>query len=115
MKTKTLLETATARPWDVMEGKTLLHIETANLGDGKPCGMPVCSIPKKRMEDAQLIVQAVNEYEALCAVAEACKFLLGQVEGIKPKSGVHVSSLKADIEIAKSSLSTLAAIRKGAQ
>jgi len=45
----------TAGPWDVMEGKTLLHIETATMNDGKPCGMPVCSIPKKRRADARAI------------------------------------------------------------
>jgi hypothetical protein len=50
----------TAFPWDIQEGKTLLHIETANMGDGKPCGMPVCSIPKSRLRDAEFIVAACN-------------------------------------------------------
>lgn len=56
----------TPTPWSYVEGKTkLLHIETANLGDGTPCGMPVCSIPKARQADADLIVQAVNAHDAL--------------------------------------------------
>jgi len=67
------IKNATPRPWGVMYGKTLMHIETANLGDGTPCGMPVCSIPKKREADADLICRAVNLLAAHEAVAEAAK------------------------------------------
>ena len=49
---------ATAGPWGEIDGKTLIHVETANIGDGKPCGMPVCSIPKKRSNDAAHIAHA---------------------------------------------------------
>ena len=49
---------ATAGPWAEIYGRTLIHVETANLGDGKPCGMPVCSIPKKRDTDAAHIAHA---------------------------------------------------------
>lgn len=61
--------THTPGPWTVMEGKTLLHVETANLNDGKPCGMPVCSIPKKRYEDARLIAAAPELLQRLDLMA----------------------------------------------
>lgn len=63
--------THTPGPWTVMEGKTLLHVETANLNDGKPCGMPVCSIPKKRYEDARLIAAAPELLDLLKGIRGA--------------------------------------------
>ncbi len=63
------------------------------------------NIPKK----VKLIRISEAEHAALLAVAEAAKLLLGQVEGIKSKGGVHVSSLAADITIAREALANLAA------
>jgi len=36
---------------------------------------------------------------------EACKLALGQLEGVNPTSGVHSSSLSADIRIIKEAIS----------
>lgn len=54
----------TPGPWDIMEGRTLLHIETANKGDGSPCGTPICSLPKKAHSNASLISSAPDLLEA---------------------------------------------------
>jgi len=51
--------------------------------------------------NAAFIVQAVNSHYAL---VEALKLTLGQLEGVKSKSGVHSCSLAADIRIAKAAL-----------
>jgi hypothetical protein len=53
----------TPTPWDAMEGKTLIHIETANKDDGSPCGEHIASLPKVRKEDAAFIVKCVNSHE----------------------------------------------------
>lgn len=68
---KITLPNITPGPWDVQEGKTLLHIETANNGDGSPAGQPVCSIPKKCASDAQAIAATHQTLEALAAVVSA--------------------------------------------
>lgn len=59
-------------PWDVMEGKTLFHIETANKGDGSPCGMHIASVGKSRSgrADAAFIVKCVNSQEELLWAAK---------------------------------------------
>jgi hypothetical protein len=48
---------ATEGPWDVTEGRTLLHVETP-VDHPVEAGMPVCSIPKKREADATFIATA---------------------------------------------------------
>ena len=50
---------------------------------------------------ATRIVRAVNAHGALVA---ACKLALGQLDGVKALSGVHASSLRADIEIIRAAL-----------
>jgi hypothetical protein len=50
------------------------------------------------------IVSAANLIAAAPELLQACKFALQQLEGSKPKSGVHASSLLADIEIVKSAI-----------
>lgn len=47
--------------------------------------------------NARLIASAPELLEAL-------RLLIGQLEGIKPKSGVHSSSLNADMAIARSAI-----------
>jgi hypothetical protein len=49
---------ATKGPWTYIVGRTLIHIETANLGDGTPCGTPICSLPKSKEALAALIAAA---------------------------------------------------------
>jgi hypothetical protein len=38
------------------------------------------------------------------ALLKACKLALGQLEGAKPLSGVHASSLRADISIVREAI-----------
>lgn len=83
----------TPGPWDIMEGKTLLHIETANTGDGKPCGVPICSVPKKCVGNAALIaaapdlltlVQRIAHTDGFVQMAVDARALLAQLSGIAP-------------------------------
>lgn len=57
--------THTPTPWDLMEGKTLIHIETPNKGDGSPWGEHIASLPKPHKQDAAFIVKCVNLHEEL--------------------------------------------------
>ncbi len=50
-------------PFQVMEGRTLLHIET-HADNPIGAGIPVCSIPKKKEALADAIVAACNAYTA---------------------------------------------------
>lgn len=63
MKLEQLAREITPLPWQTMEGKTLIHVETTNLGDDTPCGMPVCSIPKKRKHDAAYLTHCANHFQ----------------------------------------------------
>lgn len=51
--------------WDVQEGRTLLHIETANRGGGSPCGEAVCSVPKSKRANASAIAALPDLLAAL--------------------------------------------------
>lgn len=51
-------------PVDIMEGKTLLHIETRH-DHPAGAGVPVCSMPKSMEWKAKEIVRAVNNHDAL--------------------------------------------------
>jgi hypothetical protein len=63
----------TPGPWQVMDSKTLLHIER------QEDGVHVCSMPKIRMADAQLIaaapdlLAALKRYGASCMVNDVAK------------------------------------------
>ena len=52
--------------------------------------------------------EVARERDALLAqrdcLLNACKIALGQLEDSKPLSGVHVSSLRADIDIIKAAI-----------
>ena len=61
----------TPGPWDVMEGKTLLHIETENDRIHKP-GISICSVPKNNKANARLIATAPELLEDHIKV---CKLL----------------------------------------
>jgi len=50
------LETFAKGEWRWVKGKTLIHIETVPNGDAP--SIPICSIPKSRIADANLIVAA---------------------------------------------------------
>jgi hypothetical protein len=45
-------------PWDYIISRSLIHVETANKGDGSPCGRAICSIPKSDEANARLIAAA---------------------------------------------------------
>lgn len=97
MTTKTEVK-HTPIPWTTMRSKTLIHIETANLGDGTPCGMPVCSIPLSRPYDADFIVQAVNSHEELLT---ACRLAL---RAINLAYNSNDSSVKLERELLESAI-----------
>ena len=86
----------TPGPWDIMQGRSLLHVETRhdNPAGG---GQPICSLPLSHAGDATLIMaapellaalkRATAELEALASepciaefVAEA-RALIARVEG----------------------------------
>jgi hypothetical protein len=48
----------------VMEGRTLLHVET-HADNPHGAGMPICSIPKSRAADADRIVLTWNSHDTL--------------------------------------------------
>lgn len=45
-----------------------------------------------------------NKDQIIAKMLRAFKIALGQLEGCKPLSGVHASSLRADIEIVRSAI-----------
>ncbi len=53
----------TQGPWDALEGRTLIHIETP-LGHPTP-GIAICSLPKKHKANTRLIAAAPELLEAL--------------------------------------------------
>ncbi len=121
MNTKTLLESATARPWIMhMDEEWNVFIQTRdysiNFSEAKQTGEQIAEVlsdEKTQESNAALIVQAVNEYAALCAVAEALVQFTqcSQVRDIVSGD----TELACAVIAARHSLSTLAAIRKGAQ
>jgi hypothetical protein len=57
----------TPTPWDVIvSASRLCHVETAH-DNPAGAGMPVCSVPVKRAEDAGFIVLACNAHDELVA------------------------------------------------
>ena len=58
----------TPGPWDMIVSRSLIHIETANTGDGSPCGVHVCSVPKSAEANARLIAAAPDLLEALATL-----------------------------------------------
>jgi len=105
MNTKTLLETATARPWHVGDNKDRTGYFGIGNGVCHICRAMItgCVNADEADANAALIVQSVNEYEALCAVAfEAQNYI------------DHPSSSSNHNRLVEA-LFTLAAIRKGAQ
>lgn len=67
--------TATPAPWDYVEGRTLLHIET-HIDHPSGAGIPICSIPLSKRADADLIVDLRNAAPALLAAAREAEELL---------------------------------------
>lgn len=59
-------------PWDTVEGKTLLHIETA-YDNPNGAGIPICSIPKKSPALARLLTQAPAMAKILAVLIEHAK------------------------------------------
>lgn len=93
----------TPGPWSYIVSKTLIHIETANLGEGTPCGMPVCSIPKSREADARLIAAAPELLEALKEVLDCVGALSNPSEminvlGLTHKESDHIFNVIAKAE-----------------
>lgn len=56
----------TPGPLNVMEGRTLLHVET-DIDHPEGAGIPICSLPKNRRGDAALYAAAPDLLEALKA------------------------------------------------
>lgn len=58
---------ATAGMWDSIDGRTLFHVET-RIDNPHGAGKPICSIPKKRSDDANHIANCSPE--TIIAMAE---------------------------------------------
>lgn len=54
----------TPGPWNIIEGKTLIHIET-DAQNPVGAGIPICSIPKSEIGNANLIYAAPDLLEAV--------------------------------------------------
>jgi len=59
----------TPGPWDFMEGRTLLHVETAN-DHPAGAGIAICSLAKNQHANAHLIAAAPELYALALQVAE---------------------------------------------
>lgn len=57
-------------PWDIVEGKTLIHVETAEGHKDGP-GCPICWLPKSKQATATLIAAAPELLEALQDLVKA--------------------------------------------
>lgn len=75
----------TPGPWDIMEGRTLLHIETAH--NAPVAGLAICSVSRAGQANARLIAAAPDLLEALerlvsthCAAADMGPNLMGADE-----------------------------------
>ncbi len=127
MQTEQAIERATARPWAVSQGR-----EMAIYGQPRFCGGDKCDQRVAVCDDsglalygeeakaearanAALIVQAVNSYAALVAVAEAAMRVqalsLPDTRNDKPVFNVRASDM-AVLESALSALATLAAAKE---
>lgn len=71
-KLKELVEKATKPPLDLLEGKTLLHIET-RAGHPDGWGLHIASLPKTQKANAWLFVQAPELAALVVELAEALK------------------------------------------
>ena len=86
----------TNEPWDIMPGRSLLHVESSI--DAAVAGEPVCSIPLKREADAARIVACVN---ALAGVADPAEFvacyreMLAVLESLRGEIGDEAMDLLA--------------------
>lgn len=90
---------ATPRPW-----KT--HCRFIR---GKDSIVADCQRSQNPDSDASLIVRAVNEYDALCAVAEAVK----GIESMFDNDNALLAAYAEEIKLVHKSLSQLATLRKG--
>ncbi len=59
-----LLTTATPGPWNYIEAKTLIHLESDANGEA------ICSFAKSKLKDADLIYRTINALPMLLDLAE---------------------------------------------
>jgi hypothetical protein len=75
--------THTPTPWRLLDntgnGRNLVHVECEETLD------PVCSIPKARIADAELIVRAVNMHSELVWAARVALDYLGEALANEPE------------------------------
>ena len=82
---------ATPTPWTTLEdgrGRVkLVHVETTAENEAG-AGLPVCSIPTKRIADAEYLVHAANAYRKLVRALREARLHLHQDDG-------HVAEIDA--------------------
>ena len=71
----------TPGPWDYIVAKKLIHVETANKGDGSPCGVAICSVPLSDEANASLIAAAPDLLSAAIEVLAIFERESGKTEG----------------------------------
>jgi hypothetical protein len=69
------MEKHTPGPWDFIDSKKLLHIETA-IDNSSGAGIHICSVPKSDRANARLIAVSPDLLEACELMYEAWKQLL---------------------------------------
>lgn len=83
----------TPGPWNCIEGKTLIHIET-DIGNPIGAGIPICSLPKSKRHNAYLLYALPDLYEAL-------ELAINTVECASIKEGVDLPWYTAAITALK--------------
>lgn len=98
----------TPGPWTVQESKTLLHVETRDSPAGD--GVHVCSVPKGKAADANLIAEAPAMLEALREALDGSELCS---EGIRPKPHGEHSAGCSDCQRILRARAILARIENG--
>lgn len=68
------LRAATPGPWTYIAAKTLIHVET-DIDNPHGAGRPVCSIPKSRERDADLLMHTPTDLQDALAEIERLRKL----------------------------------------
>ncbi len=60
----------TPTPYNLMEGRTLVHLET-DQGNAAGAGIPICSFPIAKKAEAMFVLRACNAHDDLVAALRA--------------------------------------------
>lgn len=81
----------TKGPWTYIVSRSLIHIETPNLGDGSPCGEHIASVPKSREANAHLIAAAPELLEALKLCLQRLEWARMDVPFFDPQTSIDAA------------------------